>query len=116
MTELSDFHQKRFVSILKAMVEHLRQHNVEKWAAWFEEDLQDYLAAQGPPRQVARQKAVTEHILMAFGGMSDFTQSELTDASGNPLPEANARLQFLSTQLWAATRSVQGVLASIETN
>ena len=114
MSGLDDFHERRFIGALKALVQLLRQHNVEKWANWFEGDLTDYLAAQGPPRQIARQKAVTEHILMAFGGMSTFTQLHLADEAGDPLPEVNERLRFLSEQLWAATRSVQGSLTSAE--
>lgn len=114
MSTLDDFHQQRFISVLQAIVALLRQHNVSKWANWFESDLTDYLAAQGPPRQVARQRAVLEHVLMAFGGMSTFTRTELTGESGAPLPEANERLQFLATQLWAAARSMQGVLASVD--
>ena len=114
MSKLDDFHEKRFISVLQAMATFLQQHQVTKWANWFEGDLTDYLAAQGPPRQIARQKAVLEHVLMAFGGMSNFTRLELTGESGASLPEVNERLQFLATQLWAATRSMQGVLASTE--
>jgi hypothetical protein len=116
MTGLDEFHEKRFVGVLKALVEHLGRHDIEKWANWFESDLTDYLEAQGPPRQVARQKAVMEHVLLAFGGMSTFSQLHLTDKSGEPLAEANERLQFLSSQLWAATRSMQGVLLSLDQN
>jgi len=112
MTNLDEFHERRFLGVLKAMVEVLRQYDVDKWANWFEGDLRDYLAVQGPPRQIARQKAVLEHVLMAFGGMSSFTQLQLTDEAGEPLPEANERLQFLSEQLWAASRGVQGTLMS----
>lgn len=114
MPELDDFHERRFIGVLKALVELLRQHKVEKWADWFEGDLTDYLQAQGPPRQIARQKAVVEHILMAFGGMSTFSQLQLMAETGDPLPEANKRLQFLSEQLWAATRSMQGSLVAAE--
>ncbi len=114
MAELADFHEKRFMGALKALAALLRQHNIEKWATWFEEDLADYLAAGGPPRQVARQMAVVEHVLMAFGGMSTFTRLQLTDETGAALPESNERLQFLSTQLWAAARSMQGVLAAVD--
>ena len=114
MTGLDEFHERRFLGVLKAMVELLLQHDVEKWANWFEGDLTDYLEAQGPPRQIARQKAVLEHVLMAFGGMSTFTQLQLTDDAGEPLSEANKRLQFLGEQLWAASRAVQGSLAAAE--
>lgn len=114
MAGLDEFHERRFLGALKALVELLRQHNVEKWTKWFEEDLTDYLEAQGPPRQIARRKAVVEHVLMAFGGMSTFTQLQLTDEAGAPLPEANERLQFLAEQLWAASRGVQGSLAATE--
>ncbi len=110
MAGLDEFHERRFLGAIKALVELLHQHNIEKWAIWFAGDLNDYLAGQGPPRQIARQKAVTEHVLLAFGGMSTFTQLRLTNESGDPLPEANERLQFLSEQLWAATRGVQGSL------
>lgn len=110
MSGLDELHERRFLGALKALVELLRQHNVEKWAVWFEGDLNDYLAGQGPPRQIARQKAVTEHVLMAFGGMSAFTQLQLQDEDGQPIPEANERLQMLSGHLWAATRGVQGSL------
>lgn len=112
MSGLDEFHERRFLGALKALVELLRQHNAEKWANWFEGDLTDYLDAQDPPRQVARQKAVLEHVLMAFGGMSTFTQLQLTDEAGKPLTEENERLQFLSEQLWAASRGVQGTLLS----
>lgn len=114
MVELADFHEKRFIGTLKALAALLRQHQVDKWANWFEEDLADYLAALGPPRQVARQMAVVEHVLVAFGGMSTFTRLQLTDETGAALPEANERLQFLSTQVWAAARSMQGVLTSAD--
>ncbi len=114
MTSMDDFHERRFTGVLKALAELLQQHNVEKWPAWFEGDLVDYLDAQGPPRQIARQKAVVEHALMAFGGMSTFPQLKLLDEAGQPLEEANERLVFLSTQLWAAARSMQGVLISAE--
>lgn len=110
MSELDAFHEKRFVGVLEALVEFLRHHGVEKWAAWFAADLADYRAGQGPPRQVVRQRAVVEHVLLAFGGMSDFRRLQITDAAGEPLPEANERLEFLATQLWAAARSMQGVL------
>jgi hypothetical protein len=115
MSDLADFHQKRFIGALKAMVELLGQHNVEKWADWFEGDLTDYLAAQGPPRQITRQQAALEHVLMAFGGMSTFTRLRLSAETAELRSEANERLEFLSTQLWAAARSMQGVLASAET-
>ena len=114
MTSLDDFHERRFTGALKALVELLQQHNVEKWPTWFEDDLTDYLDSQGPPRQIARQKAVVEHVLMAFGGMSTFPQLKLIDEAGQPVEEANERLLFLSTQLWAAARSMQGVLVSAE--
>ena len=114
MSGLDEFHEKRFVGALKALSALLGAHNIEKWANWFEEDLADYLAAQGPPRQVARQMAVVEHVLLAFGGMSTFTRLQLADETGAALPEANERLQFLSTQLWAAARSMQGVLAAAD--
>ena len=110
MSGLDELHERRFIGALKALVELLRRHNIEKWANWFEEDLNDYLAAQGPPRQIARQKAVTEHVLVAFGGMSAFTQLQLCDDAGEPLPEANERMRTLSEHLWAATRGVQGSL------
>jgi len=110
MSGLDELHERRFIGALKALVELLRQHNVEKWAAWFEGDLNDYLAGQGPPRQIARQRAVTEHVLMAFGGMSAFTQLQLQDETGEPIPEANERMQMLVEHLWAATRGVQGSL------
>ena len=114
MAGLDEFHERRFLGVLKILVALLRQHNVEKWANWFEGDLTDYLEAQGPPRQIARQKAVLEHVLIAFGGMSAFTQLQLTDESGEPLPEANERLHFLAEQLWAASRGVQGTLISTD--
>jgi hypothetical protein len=114
MSELEDFHERRLIGTLKALVELLHQHRVEKWANWFEGDLADYLAAQGTPRQIARQRAVVEHVLTAFGGMSTFGQLRLTDETGEPLAEANHRLQSLSIHLWAAARSVQGMLVSAE--
>jgi hypothetical protein len=113
--QLSDFAalwEHRFLAALKALAAHLRRHEIEEWASWFEEDLADYLAAQGPPRQIARQQAVVEHVLTAFGGMSAFKQIVLTNAEGQPLAEANERLQTLSAQLWATARSVQGYLVA----
>ena len=114
MSDLTALWEKRFLATLKQLAAFLRQHKVEQWASWFEEDLADYIAAQGPPRQVARQRAVIEHILTAFGGMSDFKQLVLTDAAGQPLVEANERLLALSTQLWVTARSVQGFLISAQ--
>lgn len=113
MSELEDFHERRLIGTLKALVELLRQHRVEKWANWFEGDLADYMAAQGAG-QIARQRAVVEHVLTALGGMSTFGQLRLTDEAGEPLAEANQRLQSLSIHLWAAARSVQGMLVSAE--
>lgn len=114
MTRLDEFHQRRFINALTVLVDLLRQHNVEKWAGRFAGDLADYLAAQGPPRQIARQQAVVQHVLTAFGGMSAFVRLQLADETGQPSAEGNKRLQFLSEQLWAATRSVQGSLAAAE--
>ncbi len=112
---LNEFHEKRFIGLLTALVKLLRQHNIEKWATWFEGDLTDYLDGQGPPRQINRQQAVMQHVLMAFGGMSDFTRLQLTDETGQPLPDENEQLQRMSQHLWAATRSMQGYLTSIDT-
>ncbi len=114
MSTLDDFHEKRFTGVLKALTHHLREHNAEQWADRFESDLADYLDGQGPPRQISRQKAVVEHVLTTFGGMSSFRQVEITNEAGELIEEANERLQFLSTQLWAAGRSMQGVLISAE--
>jgi hypothetical protein len=116
MAGLDDFQERRFMGALQALVALLRAHSEEKWANWFEEDLADYRAAQGLAAQgrVARQRAVVEHVLMTFGGMSTFTQLTLTGEAGESRPEANERLQFLSTQLWAAARGLQGILASEE--
>jgi Domain of unknown function (DUF6966) len=114
MSDLGALWEKRFLAALKGLAVLLRQHNVEQWANWFEEDLSDYLAAHGPPRQIARQQAVVEHVLTAFGGMSAFKQLVLTDAAGQPLAETNERLLALSTQLWATARSVQGFLVSAQ--
>lgn len=96
------------------MTELLHKRHIDPWAGWFGDDLADYVAAQGPPRHVVRQRAVVEHVLMAFGGMYTFTQLQLTDEAGVPISEANERLQFLSSHLWAAARSLQGVLATVE--
>ena len=112
MSELGDMWEQRFLAALRRLTALLRQHQIERWAAWFADDLADYLAAQGPPRQLARQRAVVEHVLMAFGGMSDFRQLLLTDATGQPLADANERVQTLSAQLWATARSVQDFLVS----
>ena len=113
MSDLGALWEKRFLAALKGLAALLRQHNVEQWANWFEEDLSDYLAAHGPPRQVARQQAVVEHVLTAFGGMSAFKQIIVTNAEGQPLAEANERLQTLAAQLWATARSVQGYLVMV---
>jgi len=112
MSDFAALWENRFLAALKALAAHLRRHQIEEWASWFEEDLADYLAAQGPPRQIARQQAVVEHVLTAFGGMSAFKQLRLTNAEGQPLAEANERLQTLAAQLWATARSVQGYLVA----
>jgi len=110
MSDFAALWENRFLAALKALAAHLRRHQIEEWASWFEEDLADYLTAQEPPRQIARQQAVVEHVLIAFGGMSTFKQLLLTNAEGQPLAEANERLQTLAAQLWATARSVQGYL------
>jgi hypothetical protein len=110
MSDFAALWEQRFLAALKALAAHLRRYGSEEWASWFEEDLADYLAAEGPPRHIARQQAVVEHVLMAFGGMSNFKQLMLTNIDGQPLVEANERLQTLSAQLWATARSVQGYL------
>lgn len=112
MSDFGAFWEQRFVATLKRLVALLREHQVEPWTDWFAGDLADYLDAQGPPRQLIRQRAVVEHVLMAFGGMSTFKQLVLTDAANQPLVEANERLLELASQLWAVTRSVQGFLVS----
>ena len=110
MSDFAALWEQRFIAALKALAAHLRRYQIEEWAGWFEEDLADYIGAQGPPRQIARQQAVVEHVLTAFGGMSTFKQLILTHTDGQPLAEANERLQTLATQLWATARSVQGYL------
>ena len=107
---LDQFHEQRFLGGVKKLAALLRQHNIDKWATWFEGDLQDYIAGQGPPRQIARQTAVIQHVLMAFGGMSNFMQLQLVNETGEPLLEANERLEALATNVWAAARGVQGSL------
>ncbi len=105
---IEKLNEMRLLGTLKSLSALLSEHGVEKWADWFASDLRDYLEAQGPPRQVARQRAVIEHILMAFGGMSAFRTLTLPDQ------QANQRLQQLSEQLWLAARGVQAYLANLE--
>jgi len=107
MADLFELNERRFLGTLKALSTLLREFQIEKWADWFAGDLEDYLAAAGPPRQIARQGAVLEHVLMAFGGMSTFKQLELVDKAGKPSAEANKRLHFLAEQLWASARGLQ---------
>ena len=111
-SDLTALWEQRFLATLKNLVALLRQYGVEHWAAWFESDLADYLAAQGPPRQLARRQAAVEHVLTAFGGMSGFRHIVLTDTAGQPLAEVNDRLRALATQLWATARSLQGLLTT----
>ncbi|MDH5506060.1 MAG: hypothetical protein OEZ02_02435 [Anaerolineae bacterium] len=104
---LGELNERRFLATLHALAALLHTHKIETWAARFDGDLKDYVDAQGPPRQAGRQLAVIEHVLTAFGGLSDFKQLVLTDEVGEPLPDANQRLADLSANLWASARSTQ---------
>jgi hypothetical protein len=102
---MAEFNRRRFLGALQALVELLQEHeNNDKWVDWFQNDHADYTAAQDQPGKAGRQMAVVEHVMSAFGGMSDFTAIKLKDA------EADERMQNLSTQLWYAARGLQGVL------
>jgi hypothetical protein len=50
------------------------------------------------------------HVLMAFGGMSEFSSLALKDENGEMIPEANERLRELAAQLWAGARGMQAAL------
>ncbi len=106
----------RLLDGLKAISGLLRAYEVHDWADRFAGDLEDYLAAKDPPRQLARQRAVIEHVLMAFGGMSAFRHLELVDEDSIPSPEANERLHTLAEQIWTSARSLQGFLSSVDTD
>ncbi len=104
--------EMRLLSGLKSIIALLDQHREEKWVRWFQGDLDDFIAAHGPPLQIARQLAVLEHILMAFGGMSNFDRMVLTDESGKPAQQANERLRNLAEQIWLGARGLQAYLVS----
>lgn len=89
---------------LEAMAVLLQAHGVEPWAERFREDLNDYLAADGAPQRVM---AVVEHVLTAFGGMSEFRELQIRDTNGELLPDANEKLAALSAQIWVSARSIQ---------
>ncbi|NUM48108.1 MAG: hypothetical protein HUU38_25665, partial [Anaerolineales bacterium] len=76
---IEKLNEMRLLGSLKAISEHLKAHGVEKWADWFRGDFDDYLAARGQPNETQRQLAVIMHVLMAFGGMSEFSSLALTN-------------------------------------
>lgn len=102
---MDEFNLRRFVGTLNAIVQLLKESGAnQKWVDWFQGDFDDFLSAKGHPAKAARQMAVVEHVMSAFGGMSDFKQIELDT------PESTDKLQNLSTQLWSAARGLQGTL------
>ena len=107
---IEKLNEMRLLGSLKAISEHLEAHGVQKWADWFRGDFDDYLAARGQPNETQRQLAVIMHVLMAFGGMSEFSVLALTDKNGDLIPEANERLRELAAQLWAGARGMQAAL------
>jgi len=107
---IEKLNEMRLLGSLKAISEHLEVHGVQKWAKWFRSDFDDYLAARGQPNETQRQLAVLMHVLMAFGGMSEFSSLALADENGELLPEANERLRELAAQLWAGARGMQAAL------
>lgn len=102
---MDEFNLRRFVGTLNAIVQLLKETDEnKKWVDWFQGDVDDFLSAKDHPAKASRQMAVVEHVLSAFGGMSDFKQVKLST------PEATDKLQNLSTQLWSAGRGLQGTL------
>ena len=107
---IDHLNEMRLLGALKAISEHLEAHGVQKWPGWFRSDFEDFIAARGQPNETRRQLAVVSHVLMAFGGMSEFGSLALTDSDGNLLPEANERLRELASQLWSGARGMQTAL------
>jgi hypothetical protein len=107
---IEKLNEMRLLGSLKAISEHLKAHGVEKWADWFRGDFDDYLAARGQPNETQRQLAVIMHVLMAFGGMSEFSSLALTNENGEMLTEENEKLRELASQLWAGARGMQTAL------
>jgi len=103
---LEKLNEMRMLSGLKSIAALLRQHGEARWADWFDGDRRDYLAAGDPGPNIARQIAVIEHILAAFGGVSDFNRLVLEDDSGT----ANDTLRQLAEQIWLGARGVQAHL------
>ena len=102
---MDEFNTRRFLGTMKAIVQLLNESDDnQKWIDWFQGDLDDFNAAKDHTGRAARQMAVVEHVMSAFGGMSDFKQIELSS------PESTEKLQNLSTQLWSAARGLQGML------
>jgi len=107
---IEKLNEMRLLGTLKAISELLDAHGIQKWADWFRGDLEDYLASRGHSNETQRQLAVIMHILMAFGGMSEFSSLALKDENGEMLPEANEKLRELASQLWAGARGTQTML------
>jgi len=107
---IEKLNEMRLLGTLKAISEHLEAHGVQKWSDWFRSDFDDFIAARGQPNEIQRQLAVVSHVLMAFGGMSEFGSLALTDADGNLLSEPNERLRELASQLWSGARGMQTAL------
>ena len=107
---IEKLNEMRLLGSLKAISELLEMHGVQKWANWFRSDFNDFLAARGQPHEKQRQLAVIMHVLMAFGGMSEFSSLALKDENGEMIPEANERLRELAAQLWAGARGMQAAL------
>lgn len=102
---MAEFNQRRFLGTLNALAELLEKNGGhQKWVDWFQGDQADYIAARDQPGKAGRQMAVVEHVMSAFGGMNDFKTIKLKDT------ESDERLQNLSTQLWSASRGLQGTL------
>lgn len=104
-TGMDEFNMRRFLGTLNAIVQLLKETDAnQKWVDWFQGDYDNFLSAKDRPGKASRQMAVVEHVMSAFGGMSDFKQIELNT------PEKTDKLQNLSTQLWSASRGLQGTL------
>ena len=107
---IEKLNEMRLLGALEGISALLETHGVQKWSNWFRSDLEDYLAARGQPNQAQRQLAVITHILMAFGGMSEFSSLALKDENGALLPKANERLRELASHLWAGARGMQAAI------
>lgn len=106
-TGIEQLAERGLLAGLEAMGELLQAHGEHQWAERFSGDLEDYRAVHGTPQ---RELAVVEHVLMAFGGMSQFKELQIHDANGELVPDANEKLAALSGQIWTSARTIQTYL------